>query len=153
MAWTPRRVVTGHDDHGKSVFLSDGAPPVARTAPDGAGFHERWSTAAVPAALDAAEPDPAAGVVLIPPPRGGTKIRINEFPPGVVSPTHRTETVDYGIVLEGELTLVMDEGETIIRPGDIVIQRGTNHGWANRSGAHCRIVFVLIDGAYEEGLK
>ena len=66
---------------------------------------------------------------------------------------HRTETVDYGIVLEGELTLIMDEGETIIRPGDIVIQRGTNHGWANRSSKPCRIVFVLIDGAYDDGLK
>jgi mannose-6-phosphate isomerase-like protein (cupin superfamily) len=66
---------------------------------------------------------------------------------------HRTETVDYGIVLEGELTLIMDEGETVIRRGDIVIQRGTNHGWANRSGAPCRIVFVLIDGAYAEALK
>lgn len=66
---------------------------------------------------------------------------------------HRTETVDYGILLEGELTLIMDVGETVIRPGDIVIQRGTNHGWANRSGKPCRIVFVLIDGAYEGGLE
>lgn len=65
---------------------------------------------------------------------------------------HKTETVDYGIMLEGELTLIMDEGETIIRPGDIVIQRGTNHGWANRSGKPCRICFVLIDGVYEDGL-
>ena len=65
---------------------------------------------------------------------------------------HRTETVDYGIMLEGELTLIMDEGETVIGPGDIVIQRGTNHGWANRSGRPCRIAFVLIDGAYEDGL-
>jgi len=66
---------------------------------------------------------------------------------------HKTETVDYGIMLEGELTLIMDEGETVIRPGDIVVQRGTNHGWANRSGKPCRICFVLIDGAYEDGLK
>jgi len=65
---------------------------------------------------------------------------------------HRTETVDYGIMLEGELTLIMDVGETLIRPGDIVIQRGTNHGWANRSGRPCRIAFVLIDGAYSDGL-
>lgn len=65
---------------------------------------------------------------------------------------HKTETVDYGIMLEGELVLIMDEGETLIRPGDIVIQRGTNHGWANRSGKPCRICFVLIDGAYEDGL-
>lgn len=65
---------------------------------------------------------------------------------------HKTETVDYGIMLEGELTLIMDEGETVVRPGDIIIQRGTNHGWANRSGKPCRICFVLIDGAYEDGL-
>jgi uncharacterized cupin superfamily protein len=66
---------------------------------------------------------------------------------------HRTETVDYGIVLEGEIVLVMDEGETVVRAGDIVIQRGTNHGWANRSGRNCRIVFVLIDGMFDESLK
>jgi Cupin domain len=65
---------------------------------------------------------------------------------------HRTETVDYGIMLEGELTLIMDEDETVIRAGDIVIQRGTNHGWANRSGKTCRIAFVLIDGVYTDGL-
>ncbi|WP_144094613.1 cupin domain-containing protein [Croceicoccus sediminis] len=65
---------------------------------------------------------------------------------------HRTETIDYGIVLEGELVLIMDEGETTVRAGDIVIQRGTNHGWANRSDANCRIAFILIDGAFEEGL-
>lgn len=62
---------------------------------------------------------------------------------------HRTETIDYGIVLEGELTLIMDVGETVVRAGDIIIQRGTNHGWANRSGRHCRIAFILIDGKYE----
>lgn len=66
---------------------------------------------------------------------------------------HRTETVDYGIVLEGEITLVLDEGETVVRAGDIVVQRGTNHGWANRSGKGCRIAFVLVDGRYEDGLR
>lgn len=65
---------------------------------------------------------------------------------------HKTETVDYGIVLEGELTLIMDIGETVIRAGDIVIQRGTNHGWANRTRHNCRIAFILIDGLYEDGL-
>jgi hypothetical protein len=65
---------------------------------------------------------------------------------------HRTETIDYGIVLEGEITLIMDEGETLAHAGDIIIQRGTNHGWANRSNRNCRIVFVLIDGKYEDGL-
>ena len=66
---------------------------------------------------------------------------------------HKTESVDYGIVLEGELTLIMDIGETVVRAGDIIIQRGTNHGWANRSDKNCRIAFILIDGQYEDGLS
>ena len=66
---------------------------------------------------------------------------------------HRTQTVDYGIVLEGELVLIVDEGETVVRQGDIVIQRGTNHGWANRSGKNCRIAFILIDGEFTGGLE
>lgn len=66
---------------------------------------------------------------------------------------HRTETIDYGIMLEGELTLIMDIGETTVRAGDIVIQRGTNHGWANRSGKACRIAFILIDGQFTDGLS
>ena len=65
---------------------------------------------------------------------------------------HRTQTVDYGIVLEGEITLIVEEGETVVRKGDIVIQRGTNHGWANRSGTNCRIAFILIDGRFTDGL-
>ena len=65
---------------------------------------------------------------------------------------HRTETIDYGIVLEGELVLILDEGETTVRAGDIVIQRGTNHGWANRSDRPCRIAFILIDGQFDPSL-
>ena len=65
---------------------------------------------------------------------------------------HRTQTVDYGIVLDGELTLIVDEGETVVRAGDIVVQRGTNHGWSNRSGRNCRIAFILIDGVFADGL-
>lgn len=66
---------------------------------------------------------------------------------------HRTETIDYGIVLDGEVTLIMDDGETIVRAGEIVVQRGTNHAWANRSGRPCRIAFVLIDGEFGEALE
>ena len=66
---------------------------------------------------------------------------------------HKTETVDYGIVLEGEIVLIMDEGETTVRAGDIVVQRGTNHGWANRTDKICRIAFILIDGEFAPDLK
>lgn len=61
---------------------------------------------------------------------------------------HRTESVDYGIVIEGEMTLVLDDSEVPLRAGSVVIQRGTNHAWANRSGRPCRMLFILIDGAY-----
>lgn len=61
---------------------------------------------------------------------------------------HRTQTIDYGIVLEGDITVVLDEVETTITAGDIVIQNGTNHAWANRSGKICRMAFVLIDGQF-----
>ena len=65
---------------------------------------------------------------------------------------HRTESVDYGIVIEGELTLIVDNGEAILKPGSVVVQRGTNHAWANRSGKMCRILFILIGGQYNNEL-
>ena len=65
---------------------------------------------------------------------------------------HRTETIDYGLVLDGEITLVLEGGETVARAGDVIVQRGTNHAWANRSGRACRMAFILIDGAFEPGL-
>jgi len=65
---------------------------------------------------------------------------------------HRTESVDYGILIEGELTLIVDKGEAILKPGSVVIQRGTNHAWANRSGKMCRILFILIGGQYDDQL-
>jgi uncharacterized cupin superfamily protein len=65
---------------------------------------------------------------------------------------HRTQTVDYGIVLMGEIFLVLDESETLLRAGDIVIQVGTNHAWSNRSNKVCRVAFVLVDGKFDAGL-
>ena len=65
---------------------------------------------------------------------------------------HRTESVDYGIVISGEMTLILDKGETLLRERDVVIQRGTNHAWANRSGKPCRMLFILVDGRFEPGI-
>jgi len=148
MPTIPRRVVTGHDPGGASVFASDGPVPVARTAPDGAFFYEIWGTSAMPAPVAAAEPDPTLDALTVPPAPNGTKIRINEFPPGVVSPVHRTQSVDYGIVLDGEVVLVLDDSEATLRAGDVVVQRGTSHRWENRSGRTARMAFILIDGAF-----
>src|ERR1700678_1789016 len=145
MPTIPRRVVTGHDGRGVSVFAADGPVPVVRRAPDGALFYEVWGTDAMPAAIGPAEPDPtlsALAALSVPPPPNGTKIRINEFPPGVVSPVHRTQSVDYGIVLDGEVVLVLDDSETVLRAGDGVVQRGTSHRWENRSGATPRLACI-----------
>jgi quercetin dioxygenase-like cupin family protein len=148
MPTIPRRVVTGHDQRGVSVFADDGPVPVVRTAPDGALFYEVWATDAMPALIGGTEPDPTLDALTVPPAPGGTKIRINEFPPGVVSPVHRTQSVDYGIVLSGEVVLVLDDAETVLRAGDVVVQRGTSHRWENRSAATARMAFILIDGAF-----
>jgi len=149
MPTAPRRVVTGHDPQGNSIFVLDGPPPVVRTAPDGAYFFELWNTDAVPAPIAPTEPEPTERDLTVPPAPGGTKIRINEFPPGVVSPTHRTETVDYGIVLDGEVVLVLDhEQETVLKAGDVVVQRGTDHRWENRTDSVARMAFILVDGAF-----
>jgi quercetin dioxygenase-like cupin family protein len=158
MNWMPRRIVTGHDAAGTSVVLSADPPPVETRLPhDGVAFFELWSTTEMPARITAAQQDPIDGPVHIPPPRGGTRIRVNEFQPGHVrdgrqSPWHRTETVDYGIMIEGELVLLVEEGEVVLRPGDVVVQRGTNHAWANRSDSVARIAFVLIDGVFDDAL-
>jgi uncharacterized cupin superfamily protein len=65
---------------------------------------------------------------------------------------HRTESVDYGIVIDGEMTLVLDDSEVLLKQGSVVVQRGTNHAWANRSGRPCRMLFVLVDGSFEPSI-
>ena len=156
MSTVPRRVVTGHTPDGASVVVSDGPVPVSREIPeDGVAFHEIWNTSGAPAPLTAVEPvDPTERELAVPPPPLGTKIRINEFQPGFLderglqSPVHRTASVDYGIVLEGEITLVLDDSEVVLRAGDIVVQRGTDHAWANRGDSVAKVAFILVDAAF-----
>jgi len=178
-----RRIVTGHDPDGKAVILSDGAVPKVFDAlgPPGLAFMEIWETRAAPAPIAPREPEPTDHDLRLLPPAHGVRIRIVDLPPEGEGGTragadpravfekigaphawsadakhpfmHRTETIDYGIVLEGEVTLIVDRGETVVRAGDIVVQRGTNHAWANRSKARCRIAFVLIDGKFDETLR
>jgi mannose-6-phosphate isomerase-like protein (cupin superfamily) len=157
----PRRVVTGHDEHGTSVVVSDGPVPVVRRLPDdGAAFFEVWGTSAMPAPILPVEPsDPTEGQLRVPPVANGTKIRVNEFQPGFLderglqSPVHRTESIDYGIVLEGEMVLILDDSEVQLRAGDIVVQRGTDHAWANRGDTVARMAFILVDGVFTDELK
>ena len=98
----PRRIVTGHDESGKSVVLSDA--PTPKTLDIGtAAFHELWITDQTPVQIGATEPEPTERPVRTPPPRGGVIVRFTEMVPGAESPMHRTETLDVGVVLEGEI--------------------------------------------------
>jgi quercetin dioxygenase-like cupin family protein len=150
----PRRVVTGHDAEGRSVILSDGPAPKSHEIPS-AVFHEVWSTAETPAPLLPEEPaEPTSRPLRTPPDPNGTVIRIVDLQPHAASPMHRTESVDYGIVLDGEVHLVLDDGsDTLLHPGDVVVQRGTDHAWENRTDSLTRIAFILIDGAFTDELR
>ena len=79
------------------------------------------------------------------PPPKGTRFAVIDFPPGNTAHMHRTETIDYVIVLEGEIEMDMDQSTVRLKAGDVMVQRGTNHAWANRSSARARVAFVLID--------
>ncbi|MBO1902679.1 cupin domain-containing protein [Leucobacter weissii] len=151
--------MTGHDADGASIVVSDGPVPVTKELPeDGVAFHEVWRTEPSPAQIHAGPEDPTIGDVTVPPPPRGTRIRINEFLPGhldergLQSPVHRTESIDYGIVLEGRITLILDDSEVTAEAGDIVVQRGTDHAWANRGDSIARVAFVLVDGEFQADL-
>lgn len=175
-----RRVVTGHDANGKAVILSDGPTPtvISGVGLPGLVFHEMWEMAAVPTPIAADEAEPTDHDLRLAPPSRGVRIRINDIPPEGSDTSkanalkvfeslgasgahdenaphplmHRTETVDFAIVLEGEMALILDDGETLVKAGDVVVQRGTNHAWANRSGKQCRVAFILVDGAFDPSL-
>lgn len=145
----------------------------------GTVFHEVWATTGAPAPVGNGPDPTTGALKLPPPPQGtrirfvdippdsaeflahgaarmhAAFAQIGDAAASTVkagSPhplMHRTESVDYGVVIEGELTLVLDDSEVLLRPGSVVVQRGTNHAWANRSGRLCRMLFVLVDGAYE----
>jgi mannose-6-phosphate isomerase-like protein (cupin superfamily) len=149
----------------------------------GTVFHEVWSTSGSPAPVGSAAdptlgplmlPPPKAGTrirfVDIPPDtpeflaHGAARMKeafaaIGDEAVSTVqahSPhplMHRTESIDYGIVIEGELTLVLDDSEVALKPGDVVVQQGTNHAWANRSLRTCRVLFILVDGMYEPAIR
>jgi quercetin dioxygenase-like cupin family protein len=153
MSPAPRRIVTGHDASGKSVVLSDG--PLPKTLDIGsAAFHEVWITDQMPVPIPADEAEPTDRHVRVPPPADGVGVRFTEMAPGAESPMHRTETLDVGVVIEGETWLLLDDGsETRVGVGDAVVQRGTSHAWANRSDSPVRMMFVMIDGTITDELR
>ena len=148
-----RRVVTGVDDQGRSVFLSDGP------AFGGDQWAEVWVTDPEQG-MDAVV-DPRDGPLVLEPPAAGTAWRVFEVPPDAVMRElmasaagtmpgieadgfHATDTIDYVMVLEGEVTLELDTGEVALHPGDCVVQRGTRHAWRNRGDEPVRMVAVML---------
>ena len=166
-----RRVVTGHDKDGQSIFVMDGkAPNVLEMASmPGVALTDLWRTRSSPAS-NAGNADAATGRIKLEPPADGTILRIVEFPPDSAwrksadakaafasigaggapdhesgdAMMHATATVDYIIVLQGEIWAILDKGEKLLKQGDILIQRGTNHSWSVRTKEPCVIAAVLI---------
>ena len=170
-----RRIVTGHNAEGRSFFEQDGPSPAQKTVAERPGYRvtNLWRTTPSGTALTSDSIVEHTGVL---PPAGGTVVRIIDWPaepedpaelrrlmdktfasmypdahrdvkPGEHPGMHTTDTVDYAIVLEGEIVAIMEEGETVMRQGDVLIQRGTAHAWANRSGKPVKVAFILIDAS------
>ncbi len=139
-----QRVVTGHNAQGRAVFKSEDDTPTKMIPSGDASFLLVWTTDTVPAdnndETDGRDRD--AGVTL----NHGSVIRIVDMLPGKQSPMHRTNSIDYGIVLEGEIELELEDGaKRTVRQGGIIIQRGTNHLWRNTTDQVTRIAFILIE--------
>jgi len=148
MSSSVRRIVTAHDAGGKSVVGSDAALEFSpgRIDPSIRAV-DLWWTPTVPAdvATHDAQRETSPGM----PTPGGTLLKVLDIAPGTKPLMHKTATLDYVFVLEGEIVMLLDDGaEVCMRAGDIMIQRGTLHGWTNRSAAPCRVAFVLVDARH-----
>lgn len=143
----PRRVVTGHSAGGVAKVLTDAVLPAAKMGQAGSRVFHVWNTDRMPAdiALGESIEDMGARPHITPPPANGTRCVIIDYPAGNTGAMHRTETVDYVIVLAGEIDMEMDDSSVHLEAGDVMIQRGTYHAWWNRGSVTCRIAFVLID--------
>ena len=141
-----RRVVTGHAGQTAKVLIDAPAGNAKYPAP-GTVSTLIWCTDTAPAAVPGGTDveDMGARILGTAPPPRGSRFAVIDFPPGNAPHMHRTETVDYVIVLEGEIERDMDDSTVTEKAGDVMVQRGTNHAWANRSAARARVAFVLID--------
>jgi quercetin dioxygenase-like cupin family protein len=143
MNFPPRRVVTGHDSEGRAIVVHDEVVDNVTQRRPGHRSFVLWATDQVPADNDAiADTDP--GVVATRSNASGTIFRIAEYAPGVASARHQTDSVDYAVVLNGEIDMVLDDQVVRLRRGDTVIQRGTVHDWVNNGKEPCVIAFCLV---------
>jgi mannose-6-phosphate isomerase-like protein (cupin superfamily) len=163
-----RRVVTGHDENGTAIIARDGmAENIRIRAANGLTSTLLWAEDSTPSD-NSGNVDKADREIGVAPPDGGSVFRIVEFTPDDTSVSnaemkkelgldpdsggpvrhpgmHKTRSIDYGIVISGEIDMLVDEDEVHLKAGDVIVQRGTNHAWANRGTETCRIAFVLID--------
>lgn len=173
-----RRVVTGHLPDGRSTVLIDGPAPNVKRRHAGNASTLLWVTDESPARPSRG--DRAAREIAVPPPRRGTIFRIAEFPPGVGGEVrdnetvlrdfgigadvarghpprhaaiHRTRSVDYIVVLEGEIDLLLDDRDLRLKAGDVVVQQATNHAWINRGSSVCRLAMVFVDAEEPEEIR
>ncbi|AMK19978.1 MULTISPECIES: cupin domain-containing protein [Sphingobium] len=170
------RVVTAQANDRTSSVANRGECPAVHAFPNGLHLVEIWKSGQAPEQMGCGNEEPAAGPMALQPPPGGSVFRIADIPPDPETTSkdeaakmfeamgdahasthsddhggalmHRTPSLDYGIVLEGEIILVLDDEEVPLKAGDVVIQRGSNHAWSNRSGAMCRMAFVMLDAQY-----
>jgi quercetin dioxygenase-like cupin family protein len=142
-----RRVITGHDSKNVAKVIIDGPATNTKTPRDGVSSTLMWSTDEMPAdiAIGEGAEDMGARILGTAPPENGSRFIVMEFGPGIASEMHRTETIDYIAVLSGEIDMDMDDSTLTLKAGDIMVQRGTNHAWVNRSKAPARLVIVLLD--------
>jgi quercetin dioxygenase-like cupin family protein len=140
-----RRIVTGHDSHGKAVVWQDGEPTNQQSRANKIVSALIWSTDTTPFDYTRDE-DMGARSLGIAPPDGGTRFSFLEILPGNAAYTHRTDTVDYVICVAGEIEMDLDDSTVKMRAGDVMVQRGTNHAWVNRGSKPCRLAVVLVDG-------
>jgi mannose-6-phosphate isomerase-like protein (cupin superfamily) len=172
-----RRLVTGHRRDGRSTVLVDGPAPNVKQRHAGNASTLLWVTGETPAQASSA--DRAEREIGVPPPRRGTIFRIAEFPAGAGGEVrdnesvlrdfgigadvkrghaprhpamHRSRSVDYVVVLEGEIDLLLDDRDVRLRAGDVVVQQATSHAWINRGTATCRLAMVFIDADEPEAL-
>lgn len=173
MAKTIRRVVTGHDANGKATVISDSNASCILQRPNrpGVTLTNLWQNDKTPAAMERHD-DPVDGPLVLQPPANGSVFRIVQFDPenpeelakldgksafaemgaaaNIVENArhpfmHRTDSLDYSVILSGEIYMMMDEEEYLLKAGDTVVQQGTNHAWSNRGTEPCLIAFILID--------
>ena len=168
-----RRVITGHDKDGKAICISDNIATevLQRDSRPGVALTNFWQTKSTPAEYDGEE-ESLGGPFILHPPKNGSIFRMVEFEPenpkvlktldgksafsemgasqAIVENArhpfmHRTNSVDYAVIVKGEINMLLDDTEVPLKAGDVVIQRGTNHAWSNQSKETCLIAFVLID--------